>query len=197
MSSGRENGGVTRIEVSERLHLRPLEDGDAEPIYALVAAERERLARGLPWAGDQTLAKTREFVAESRAQEARGDGFQAALVRDGKIAGVAGFHHVDRLNRSTSLGYWLASRHEGEGVMSAAVAALVDYAFEAWGLHRVAIEAALENRRSRALPERLGFTEEGVMREAELVGGRFLDGVLYSILAAEWAAAQSPGSTGR
>jgi RimJ/RimL family protein N-acetyltransferase len=121
---------VTRLEISERLYLRPVAEGDAEAIYALVDADRERLAEWLPWAAGQTLAGTREFIAESRAQEARDDGFKAALVRDGEVAGMA-------------------------------------------------------------IPERLGFAEEGVMREAELVGGRFLDAVVYSMLASEWPAAGS------
>jgi ribosomal-protein-serine acetyltransferase len=177
---------MERLEIDERLYLRPVGAADAEPIYSLVEADRERLARWLPWAAAQTLAATDQFIAESEAQAARGDGFQAVLVRDGEIGGVAGYHRIDRANRATSIGYWLAAAHQGEGVMSAAVKALVDHAFGAWGLHRVVIEAAVENRRSRAIPERLGFTEEGVLREAELVGDRFLDGVLYSMLAPEW-----------
>lgn len=175
-----------RLEIDARLYLRPVAAADAEPIYALVVANRERLAEWMPWAAEQTLAGTHEFVAGSRAQEAREDGFQAVLVRDGEIAGVAGYHEVDRVNRSTSIGYWLGAEHEGEGVMTAAVRALLDHALGAWGLNRVTIEAAVANRRSRAIPERLGFTEEGVLRESELIGGRYLDGVLYSLLAAEW-----------
>jgi ribosomal-protein-serine acetyltransferase len=179
-------GAVTRLEVDDRLHLRPVAEGDAEAIYALVDADRERLARWLPWARGQTLAATREFVAESRAQESRDEGFQAVLVRDGEIAGVAGYHRIDRLNRATSIGYWLAAAHEGEGAMSAAVRALVGHAFGPLGLNRVTIEAATENRRSRAIPERLGFREEGILSESELIGGRYLDGVLYAVLASEW-----------
>jgi len=181
-----------RLEIDERLHLRPVEAGDAEPIYALVDADRTRLAAWMPWAAEQTLAGTREFVAGSSAQQERGDGFQAAVVREGEIAGVAGYHGIDHVNRSTSIGYWLASPHEGEGVMSAAVRALVGHAFAAWGLNRVTIEAAVANRRSRAIPERLGFRAEGVLRESELVSGRFLDGVLYSLLASEWEASSPP-----
>ena len=175
-----------RLEIDERLHLRPVAADDAEAIHALVDANRERLSPWLPWAAEQTLAGTREFVAESRAQEERGDGFQAALVRDGELAGIAGYHRIDHVNRSTSIGYWLAAAHEGEGVMSAAVRALVAHAFTGLELHRVSIEAAVANRRSRAIPERLGFREEGLLRESQLVGGRFLDRVLYSLLSSEW-----------
>jgi ribosomal-protein-serine acetyltransferase len=66
------------------------------------------------------------------------------------------------------------------------VRALVDHAFAGWGLNRVEIRAALENARSRAIPERLGFKKEGVLREAERLGERFVDHALYAVLASEW-----------
>ena len=69
--------------------------------------------------------------------------------------------------------------------MTEAVRALVDHAFGAWGLHRVVIEAATGNARSRAIPERLGFREEGVRRGAERNGDDFLDIVVYAMLATD------------
>ena len=53
-------------------------------------------------------------------------------------------------------------------------------------LNRVEIRAAPENRRSRAIPERLGFTEEGTLRQAERVGERYLDSAVYAMLAEDW-----------
>jgi ribosomal-protein-serine acetyltransferase len=69
--------------------------------------------------------------------------------------------------------------------MTEAVRALVDHALSVWELNRVEIHAAAENRRSRAIPERLGFRQEGTLREAEFVDGRYLDTVVYSMLAAD------------
>lgn len=63
---------------------------------------------------------------------------------------------------------------------------LVDHAPRAWELNRVEIIVATENRRSRAIPERLGFREEGTLRQFQLVAGRYLDCVSYSKLEAEW-----------
>ena len=70
--------------------------------------------------------------------------------------------------------------------MTAAVRAYVDHAFATWKLNRVMIQAAVENARSRAIPERLGFREEGILREVERIGDRMLDDVVYSMLAADW-----------
>jgi ribosomal-protein-serine acetyltransferase len=140
----------------------------------------------LPWAAAQTPADTLDFLRRSKAQLAGNDGFQSAIVCDEAIAGVIGYHAVSWRHRTTSLGYWLGERHQGRGTMTAAVAALVDHAFSAWDLNRVEIRAAAENAPSRAIPERLGFREEGTLRQAEMVGGRFHDNVVYSMLAAEW-----------
>ncbi len=53
---------------------------------------------------------------------------QMAIVQEGRIVGVAGFHRIDWTARATSIGYWLAEDHQGAGTMTLAVRALVDYA---------------------------------------------------------------------
>jgi ribosomal-protein-serine acetyltransferase len=166
--------------------LRRLEESDADELYRLIEANREYLARWLPWAEALTLEGSIEFIRTVRRQEASNDGFQAALVSEGSIAGMVGFHGVNWPHGSTTIGYWLDEGHQGHGLMTRAVRALVDHAFGVWDLHRVEIQAAADNHRSRAIPERLGFREEGVRREAERVGDRYHDLVVYAIIAPEW-----------
>lgn len=96
---------------------------------------------------------------------------------------MVGFHRLDWDQLSTSIGYWIAERQQGTGTVTRAAAALVDHAFGVWKLNRLEIRAGVENDRSRAIPERLGFTQEGVLREPERVGGRFVDHAVYAILA--------------
>jgi ribosomal-protein-serine acetyltransferase len=170
----------------DSLGVRPVEAADARELYALIEANREHLARWMPWAAAQDLAGTERFIAEAEAQLARNDGFQARIAPEGKIVGVAGFHTVDWVNCNTSIGYWLAALAQGRGTMTAVVRALLDHAFHEWKLHRVEIHCAPRNRRSRAIPERLGFREEAVLRETERVGGRYLDSVVYGLLEEEW-----------
>ena len=163
-----------------------LEESDADELYRLIEANREYLAQWLPWAEALTLEGSIEFIRTVRRQEASNDGFQAALVSEGSIVGMVGFHGVNWPHGSTTIGYWLDEGHQGHGLMTRAVRALVDHAFGVWDLHRVEIQAAVDNHRSRAIPERLGFREEGVRREAERIGDRWYDLAVYAILAPDW-----------
>jgi ribosomal-protein-serine acetyltransferase len=70
--------------------------------------------------------------------------------------------------------------------MTEAVRALTTFAFENWHLNRIEIRVAVGNERSGAIPERLGFVKEGVLRQVERHGDAFKDNVVYSMLAAEW-----------
>jgi ribosomal-protein-serine acetyltransferase len=166
--------------------LRPYSEADAAELTAVVAENREHLAPWLPWAATYSYQDSLDYVARSRAQIEAEEGFEGAIVVDGQIVGGAGFHAIDKLNRSTSIGYWLTVEAQGSGLMTATVRALLDHAFGVWDLHRVVIEAVVDNTRSRAIPERLGFTEEGVQREAKRIRGRFEDAALYAMLAPDW-----------
>jgi ribosomal-protein-serine acetyltransferase len=168
--------------------LRLLEEADAQELYEVIEANREHLARWMPWAAGQTLEDTLAFIRRTREQLADKDGFQTAVIEGDRIVGVVGFHPVSWQHRSTSIGYWLAESAQGRGTMTHAVRALVDHALRTWRLHRVEIRAAVENTRSRAIPERLEFTQEGVARAAELIDDRYLDQAVYSMLAGDWLA---------
>ena len=177
-----------QIDLPGGARLRPFEESDAEELFALTDRHRAHLGAWLPWVPFTTSqADSLEFIRMTRRQLEADEGMQLALVEaDGAIAGVAGFHRFDWQNRATTIGYWLAADRQGRGLMTAAVRALVDHAFAERGLHRVEIAAAVGNARSRGVPERLGFREEGVRRRAERVGDRYFDLVVYAMLAAEW-----------
>jgi ribosomal-protein-serine acetyltransferase len=176
-----------RVDLCDTAHLRLLQESDAMELHALIEANREHLARWLPWAAAQTPEDTLAFIRRTREQLAGGRGFQMAIVCDGKIAGVIGYPDVDWQHRSTSVGYWLSEAQQGRGTMTVAVNRLVDHAFSVWKLNRVEVRAATENSRSRAIPERLGFRWEGTLRQAEQIGDHYLDIDVYSMLASDWA----------
>jgi ribosomal-protein-serine acetyltransferase len=188
---------MLRFELSGDCHLRLLEESDANELFALIDSDRAYLSRWLPWAPGQDLEGTLEFIRRTRRQLADSTGLTVAIVCDGAVAGILGLEPIDWTHRSTSVGYWLGERYQGRGIMTRAVGAAVDHAVSVWKLNRIEIRAAEENARSRAIPRRLGFREEGVLREAERVGDRYLDIVVYSMLDSEWrSSADAPDPLG-
>lgn len=175
--------------VNDRHRLRELGLRDAEELFALCAANRAHLRRWLPWLDrTRSVADTRGFIEGTLRQAENNQGFQAAILFDDRIAGVAGYHRIDWANRHTSLGYWLAEAAQGRGLMTESCRVLVDHGFAALNLHRIAITCAPGNVRSRAIPARLGFTHEGTLRDAEWLYDHYVDHEVYAQLQHEWQA---------
>jgi ribosomal-protein-serine acetyltransferase len=175
------------IAVDDEVALRLAEERDAAPLYALIVQDRERLGAWLPWADSQTEDATRAFILNRRHAFADMSAVLFTVVYHDAPAGCIelGLYSPDEAG---TIGYWLGAQYEGHGVMTRACRALINFAFGDLGLRRVHLYAATENRRSRAIAERLGFTLEGVAREAVVLRGRPTDQALYGLLAREWAA---------
>jgi ribosomal-protein-serine acetyltransferase len=170
--------------VAPSSELRLFEPLDAPRLHRLVERNRDRLRTYLPWV-DLTRSEddTRVFIQKATGQWAAGLGFHAGIWVDRELAGAIGLHPIDRHNQSSSLGYWIDSAFEGRGLVTAACRAVIGIAFDHYRLHRIEIRCATGNRRSCAIPERLGFQLEGVLREAQWAGGAWLDLCVYARLA--------------
>lgn len=174
-------------ELDEAAYLKPLDIEDTKDVFALVDSNREYLRRWLPWVdGTRSEADSRIFIEGTKKQFAEGDGFQVGIWYEGKLAGVCGFHKIDWKDRKTEIGYWLGEPFEGHGLMTQTCRALIDHGFQVWELNRVEIRCGTENTKSCAIPERLGFTREGTIREAELVNGNAISHHFYGLLKSEW-----------
>ena len=175
------------LEAGDGLVLHLLEEGDAEELFALVDENRAYLRQWLPWLDQNThVDHTRSFIRLSRQQHQDGNGFVCAIRWRGTLAGVVGLHGIDRANRKTSIGYWIAEAHQGRGLVTRSCAALLPYLFDDLGLNCVEIGCAVGNAKSNAVPQRLGFTKEGILRQREWLYDHFVDHVVYGLLASEW-----------
>ena len=184
--------------IDDHLALRLITTRDAEQFYAILERDRERLAEFLPW------VDTTNSVEDERASMPLWAAFDpdkqigCALTLDGVIIGSIGLVHIARPERWAEIGYWIDSIWEGRGYVTAAVRELERLSFTELGLERIQIRADVANTRSRAVPERLGYTLEGILRRANLTGhGQIADHSLYSLLKPEWEAREGLGAHGR
>ncbi|MFK7912101.1 MAG: GNAT family N-acetyltransferase [Akkermansiaceae bacterium] len=169
------------LPIIDHFHLRQTVPGDAEETFAMVDKNRAYLRQWMPWVDDVQSPDDCRKNLESLQQDPDASP-ELVLVYHDKIIGRLGFHAIDERNRSTSIGYWLDEGHQGKGLMTMAVKSVLDYAFGTLNLNRIVIQAAVKNKASRAIPERLGFQQEGIAREAEWLYDHFVDLTVYSIL---------------
>lgn len=106
---------------------------------------------------------------------------------DPGLIGSAGFFKWKPVpHRKAEIEYDLSPLHWGKGIMREALEAVIDYGFEEMNLNRITLRVISSNERSLGLAQRLGFVEEGVMRESAFFDGRFIDDVMFSLLRSEW-----------
>lgn len=176
-----------QLDVDESITLRLLEPSVAKELFALVDGSRESLRRWLPWVDtNKSWQDSRIFIDVSLHQLERDEAMQLGIWYKGKLAGVIGYYHIDRENRSVSIGYWLGERFRRRGIMTRACRTMVEAAFLEQGFNRVEIRCAIGNWASRGIPERLGFVFEGRAREGQWLHNRFVDLDIFSVLAKEW-----------
>jgi ribosomal-protein-serine acetyltransferase len=174
-------------EVAPGVGLRQFDARDAEELFERVEANREYLREWLPWVDlTQSAEDIRRFILRAQKQFAANQGPQVAIRLNGRIVGSVGCHPIDWPNRHCSIGYWLEAARQGRGLMTQCCASFLDYLFDDLGLHRVTIQCGTGNTRSCAIPQRLGFTREGALRQAEWVNDRWVDLILWGMLEEEW-----------
>jgi ribosomal-protein-serine acetyltransferase len=173
--------------IEDGLELRLVDERYVEELTSLVRRDLAYMSKWMPWATERySVEDAREFVRRNLRQYAEDQGFATLIFSGDRVVGSIGYNNIDWSNRKTDIGYWLAADMQGRGIMTKSCRVLVEYAFTRMRLNRVEIFCAVENRRSRLIPERLGFTQEGTHRQAEWVHDHFKDLVCYSMLAREW-----------
>ena len=175
------------IELGNALALHPVSADDATELFAAIDRNRARLRRWLPWIADHYACHDAlRFLEQSIQRNEEGTALTMVIRSEGKICGAVGLHTIDYPNRATSIGYWIAEEYERYGIVTRACRALVNAGFQDYGLHRIEIRCATENHRSAAIPKRLGFVEEGVMRQAEWLYDHWVDLTVFSAIVNEW-----------
>jgi len=176
-------------KVDDEVELGLLQQQHSQQLFTLVDQNRAYIREWLNWVdGTQSIADTQAFIERSLQRFTHNNGVTCGIWYRGELGGCIDLHEVNWSDRKSSIGYWLAAPLQGKGIMTRACNGLMRYGFDELKLNRIVIYVAAENFKSRAVPERLGFQQDGALRQSIWMYDRFLDLVVYSLLASEWKA---------
>jgi RimJ/RimL family protein N-acetyltransferase len=178
-----------RIETT-RLNLCALGPEHVDQLHEVVPGNKQHLAGAMAWARAEPISyeSRTELLQRMRGNFDLGVDFVLGIFEraSARCIGGTGFH--PRIGPDAlETGYWIAADWQRQGLVSEAVTALARVAFETMGARRLEIRCSPENSRSRAVPERLGFHLDGILREGGLSGtGELEDKMVWSLLASEY-----------
>jgi len=175
------------IFVRDNLVMRSLQKSDALKVYATVDSNRNYLRTWLPWVdASDSPTVTEDAIATWEKNYDNKTGVALGIFEHGEYIGNIGLHDIKRSNHSSAIGYWLAESHQGRGIISDCVSALVNFGFHTLDLNWIYIHCAAGNKKSRAIPERLGFAQEGTFQDGECLYGVFHDLIVYGMVKRNW-----------
>ncbi|WP_412759149.1 GNAT family N-acetyltransferase [Neobacillus mesonae] len=156
---------------TERLLIRMPRPGDGKVVYDAIKASIDELKPWLPFAQQEQSEQDVELnireahIAFLKREDLR---LLVFLKETGEFIASTGLHRIDWTVPKFEIGYWIDSRQGGKGYMTEAVKGISDFAFQELHARRVEIRCDVKNYKSRAIPERLGFTLEGTLKNDDL-----------------------------
>ncbi len=167
---------------TERLRLEATRAEHGEPLWRATQTSLPELMATMAWAPDTSLESSRTFAAVMEQRWDQQTDWSFTIFHQGEAAGTITLMRYQALFALCELGYWLRSDLAGRGLMTEAAAAVCDFGFDRMRMHRIELRAAVDNRASQRVAEKLGFTREAVLREAGWVHTGFQDMYLYALL---------------
>jgi ribosomal-protein-alanine N-acetyltransferase len=169
-----------------RLCLRPVHEDDVDALYRIFSHPEVMRYWGAPALADREAAVQLLKEIHDGFQGRRAMKWGVAQRTDNALIGTTTLFNLNLENRRAELGYGLDRNYWGKGYMTEALQALLHYAFEGLGLHRLEADVDPRNAASIRTLERLGFQREGYLRERWQVNGEIQDALFFGLLRPEW-----------
>lgn len=150
-----------------RLLIKPREKGEGPVVYRAVMESLDHLKPWMPWAHEPQSLDAAESLCRASVVDfhARKDFVLSIYDPSGKeFIGSTGIHRPNWKTPSFMIGYWVAQKHQGKGLITESLNALTRYCFEALRANRVYLTCDAKNSRSIAVMKRLGFEQEGYLK---------------------------------
>lgn len=178
------------VLVGERVTLRELRLSDAPSLLAMLAGEEVARFISPP---PTTVEGFERFIKWTHAQRAAGAYVCFAVVPHGYDTAL-GLFQVRQLEPSFATAEWgfaIGSPFWGTGIFLDGAKRVINFAFDAIGVHRLEARSAVKNARGNGALRKVGAVQEGVLRRSFLKNGEYLDQALWSILDEDWRQAKA------
>ena len=169
------------IIVSDALELRAVEEHHVAPLQQFVLKNEIGLQQSLNWPQFvESEDDTRKNVQGNMMLHQRGYAKMFLIFEQGEVAGVISFNQIEPLNKAAYIGYWLDEEHQGKGILSQALQAMIHHYAQRQEIRRFVIKCRVDNVKSNQVALRNGFRLEGCMQQAEFLNGDYHDVNLYA-----------------
>jgi RimJ/RimL family protein N-acetyltransferase len=175
---------------SDRLTLRLLEHGDLHDLLEVHASDE--VTRYLPFDAWTSMGDAKTWYQRTMLRHGEGSAMQFVMQHreEGRVIGTALLFHFEEESRRAEIGYVLGKPYWGQGFAHEGVGALLAFAFGDLSLRRLEAEVDPRNVASAKVLNRLGFVQEGLLRERWALKGEICASTLYGLLRHEWDAAR-------
>jgi len=169
--------------------IRRYDTVDVPLLYEAARESTREVSVWLPWCHSHySMEDSLEWILQSgkRWDEKREFHFGIFDLETGTLIGGVGLNELKPEHRLANLGYWVRSHWTGRGLATAAASLAAKFGFEELLLDRIEILAALGNKGSQRVAQKLGANKEGILRNRLVIHGRAHDAVVFSLIGSEW-----------
>ncbi len=172
---------------TDRLILRQIIPSDCKDIYEY--SRIKDVTKYLLWNRHESIEYTKYYINSVRRLYKKGEFYDWAVVikESGKMIGTCGFTEINQTHLRAEVGYVINPSYQGMGYATEAVMAVISFAFNHLGMHRVEAHYMKGNEKSLAVMKRCGMSEEGMLKDFMLVKGMFRDIGICSVTKDEFA----------
>ncbi len=152
---------------TERLFIRKPMPGDGKGVYDAMKASLNELKPWMPWAHrEQSVEDVEANMRDAHAKFLTREDLRLHLFdkETGQFIGSSGLHRINWDVPKFEIGYWIDTRFSGKGYITEAVKDITEFAFVNLNARRVEIRCDSKNTKSSAIPEKLGFILEGILK---------------------------------
>jgi ribosomal-protein-serine acetyltransferase len=175
-----------KIKIDENLRVELINASHSELIFEMVENNRAHLREWLPFVDRMKNVQFADnFVNETMQRNKGGIEYAFVIFESGIAIGRIGVYKIDHQNKIGEIGYWLVKNMQGKGIITRTCKTIIDFCFINLDLNRIEIKCGKENLKSKTIAEKLNFSNEGIIRQGELLHEKFIDLNLYSLLKEE------------